>query len=122
MWRPTRRRRRLPVANVPHPTFPDSADGTAAVKKANMKKMLDAWNSALPTLFAAITHRDVPTALSLYGDELTPADRSDIPSFDLPGRYSSVDVRRRWLGEAGGADAAAKRADITISAPKTALP
>ena len=112
----------LTVANVPHPTFPDSAGGTAAVKKANMKKMLDAWNAALPTLFAAITHKDVATTLTLYGNDLTPADRSDIPSFDLPaGTPAWMYADDGWARRAG-ADAAAKRADITITVPKTALP
>jgi hypothetical protein len=74
----------LTVANLTHPTFPESAGGTAAEKKANTKKMLTEWNGALPTLHGAVVHKDVPTPLKLYGDVFMDADKADIPAFDLP--------------------------------------
>jgi hypothetical protein len=106
------------VANLTHPTFPESAGGTAAQKKANTKKMLTEWNGALPALFAAVTHKDFATTLALYGDAFTDADKADIPPFDLPAGIPGWMYDNDGWARRVGTTAAAKRADITITVPK----
>jgi hypothetical protein len=112
----------LTVAKLTHPTFPESAGGTSAEKKANTKKMLTEWNGVLPTLHAAITHKDVATPLVLYGEAFADADKVDIPSFDLPpGTPPWMYDNDGWAKRAG-TTVTSKRANITITVPATALP
>jgi hypothetical protein len=112
----------LVVANLTHPTFPESAGGTAAEKKANTKKMLTEWNKALPTLHGAIAHKDVPTPLVLYGDAFADSDKADIPSFDLPAGTPPWMYDDDGWAKRAGTTPAAKRANITITVPKSAFP
>jgi uracil-DNA glycosylase len=112
----------LTVKNLTHPTFPESAGGTAAQKKANTKKMLTEWNGALPALHAAMAHKDVSTPLALYGDAFVPADKADIPSFDLPAGIPAWMYDDDGWAKRAGATAADKRANITITVPASALP
>jgi hypothetical protein len=107
----------LTVANLTHPTFPTSAGGTAAQKKANTKKMLAEWNAALPTLHAAVSHKDAPTPLTLYGDDFVPSDKVDIPSFDLPAGTPPWMYDDDGWAQRAGSTPAAKRANITITVP-----
>lgn len=75
----------LPVVNLMHPTFPESAGGTKKEKQANTAKLLRQWNVALETLHPALAHKDVPgTPFTLYGDAFAVGDKVDIPSADLP--------------------------------------
>jgi uracil-DNA glycosylase len=72
-------------APLTHPTYPESAGGTKAEHDANMAKMLQQWNAALPVLNAAIQHKDAaPASLVLYGATITDAEKASIPPGDLP--------------------------------------
>jgi uracil-DNA glycosylase len=109
----------LMEVNLTHPTFPESAGGTAAQRGANTKKMLRQWNDALEDLFPAITAKDVPeTELTFYGGGFAKADKVDIPSMDLPAGIP------RWMydddgwAKRVGTSAAKKRRNITITVPE----
>jgi uracil-DNA glycosylase len=112
----------LPVATLTHPTQPESAGGTKAERAVNTKKLLQQWNTALPVLHSAVAHKDVPTPLVLYDDAFVDADKSDIPSFDLPAGIP------RWMYEDDGwaqrvgTSVKTKRANITITVPASYLP
>jgi hypothetical protein len=112
----------LPIAKLTHPTFPESAGGTAAEKKANTKKMLTEWNGALPTLHAAITHKDVATPLVPYGAAFVDADKADIPSFDLPAGTPAWMYDNDGWAKRVGSTTMGKRANITITVASDALP
>jgi uracil-DNA glycosylase len=73
------------VSHLTHPTFPESAGGSAAQKAANTKTMLEKWNSGLALLHPAVVHKDQPsTPLVPYGDAFAPEDKVDIPADDIP--------------------------------------
>jgi uracil-DNA glycosylase len=110
------------VEHLTHPTFPESAGGTKAEKAANTKKMLQQWNGALEHLHPAITRKDVPTPLSLYGEAFVDGDKVDIPSIDLPAGIP------RWMYDDDGwarrvgAELLTKRRNITLTVPKGVIP
>ena len=108
----------LTVANLTHPTQPESAGGTAAEKAENTKKLLEQWNAALPSLHSAVAHKDVPTPLALYGNAFVDADKVDIPSFDLPAGIPLWMYDNDGWARRVGETASEKRANITITVPK----
>jgi len=108
----------LTVANLTHPTQPESAGGTAAQKKENTKKLLQQWNAALPGLHSAVLHKDNPAPLTLYGEAFVDADKVDIPSFDLPAGIPTWMYDNDGWARRVGETAAEKRANITITVPK----
>jgi hypothetical protein len=113
----------VPASHLTHPTMPESAGGTKAEKAANTKKMLAEWNAALEVIFPLITKRDVSTpALIPYGDAFTDADKTDIPSIDVPpGTPPWMYDNDGWARRVG-TDLNAKRANITITVPKGIIP
>ncbi len=113
----------IPVASLIHPTFPESAGGTKAEKQANTKKMLKQWNTALQALHPAITNKDVPgNQLALYGDAFVDADKTDIPSADLPAGIPRWMYRGDGWARRVGATLLDKRRNITITVPDGVIP
>jgi uracil-DNA glycosylase len=110
------------VQHVSHPTFPESAGGTAAEKAANTKKMLKGWNDALAILHPAVLHKDVPTPLVPYGAAFTPGDKVDIPSMDLPAGTPKWMYDDDGWAARKGSPAPAKRRNITITVPTGVIP
>jgi uracil-DNA glycosylase len=112
----------LPVQHLTHPTFPESAGGTKAERQANTRKMLKQWNGALQVLHPAITHKDAPDSLVLYGDAFVETDKVDIPSADLPAGIP------RWMYDNDGwtrrtgATVLDKRRNITVTVPDGVIP
>jgi hypothetical protein len=110
--------------HLTHPTQPDASarGGGPSAFAAAMKKMLADWNAALPRLHAAITDPDAPRDLVLYGDHLTAADHTTIPLADLPaGTPPWMTTLENWASRSG-ADAEAKRANLTIVVPPDERP
>jgi hypothetical protein len=100
-----------------HPTFPESSGS----KVANTKKMLLDWNAALQALRPAIAHPDAVRPLVLYGDKFLPAELVEILEDDLPpGIPDWMRGAKKWADRIGAGKA--KRANITITAPDSALP
>jgi uracil-DNA glycosylase len=112
----------LLVQHLIHPTFPESAGGTKAERQANTKKMLKQWNTALQMLHPAITHKDVPSALVLYGDAFVEADKVDIPSADLPAGIPRWMYDNDGWARRVGASALDKRRTITVTVPDGVIP
>lgn len=110
------------VVHLTHPTFPESAGGTSAEKKANTAKMLEEWNAALDPLRSAIAHKDDPSPSSLlYTDSFRDEDRVDIPSFDLPAGIPSWMYDNDGWARRVGDTVEAKRRNITITVPPSVL-
>jgi hypothetical protein len=109
-------------AHLTHPTQPDASAHGGPAFAAAMKAMLANWNAALPGLHAAITHPDTARPLVLYGDRLTAADHGQIPPADLPaGLPAWMTTLENWASRTG-ADAEAKRANLTVVVPPDLRP
>jgi hypothetical protein len=113
----------LAYQHVTHPTEPESSSGGNAAKLAQeTTKLLAGWNAAVAALRQKIAHADVNAPLVPYGDSFAAADTPPIPADDLPaGLPSWMGNEDRWAARAG-ANAAAKRANITITAPPASMP
>jgi uracil-DNA glycosylase len=107
---------------VTHPTQPESSsNGDKTKLAAATKKLLQNWNAALQVLSQHVQHPDAPTPLVLYGEKWVDDDRVGIPESDLPaGLPPWVREQDGWAKRAG-ADALAKRRNITITVPKGVL-
>jgi hypothetical protein len=111
----------LPFRHVLHPTSPDSAGGTAAVKKAAMKAMLASYNVAIAELLPAVAHPDA-AAVSPYGDVLRPEDLPPIPLLDVPAGFPSwVSDTNSWAVRTGETTLE-KRRTIKVTAPASSVP
>jgi uracil-DNA glycosylase len=109
-------------AKITHPTFPESAGGTAAERATNVKSMLTNWNSGLQTLKPAIAHPDAARALVNYGESFGPSDLKEIPEIDVPfGLPPWMRGLKAWATRSG-TTAAQKRATIKITVPSAFLP
>ncbi len=107
------------IVNLTHPTYPESAGGTAAQVAANTKKMLAEWNTdGLQVLFGSVTGDVSVPKLVPYGDTFTDAERAPIPSADLPAGIPSWMFEDDGWAKRNGKTPAAKRADMTITVPK----
>ncbi len=119
-WKQTPNGTSLNIAYAPfiHPTEPESSSKNNKTKLAEAtKKMLANWNSGLQALSPQVIHPDVATVLVPYGDTWAPGDRSAIPEADLPaGLPSWMHENDGWAARLG-ADAKAKRRNITITVP-----
>jgi hypothetical protein len=113
----------VPYQHVTHPTQPESSSGGDPVKhKQATQQLLANWNAALTALRPQVQHPDHASALVPYGTAFLPADMPPIPSIDLPaGTPAWMGNEDGWAKRAG-ADAAAKRANITVTVPPSALP
>lgn len=116
---PAARSVEIACAALTHPTQPESSSGGDKVKLAAATgRMLRNWNAALQSLAPAVRHPDVPTPLVPYGDAWADGDRVAIPEGDLPaGLPAWMHLNDGWARRAG-ADARAKRRNITITVPK----
>jgi uracil-DNA glycosylase len=108
----------LPLAEMLHPTFPESASGGNKTKHAqNTKRLLANWNEGLELLHAAIRHADETKDLVPYGDAFQPGDLSEIPEFDVPaGTPPWMRGLEGWAARTGSTPAE-KRKTITIKIP-----
>jgi uracil-DNA glycosylase len=106
-------------AAVTHPTQPESSSGGTKVKlEAATKKLLKNWNTALQALAPAVLHPDQPTPLVLYGDGWLDGDRVAIPEADFPAGLPAWMHENDGWAKRAGADALAKRRNITITVTK----
>ena len=112
----------IQVHNLTHPTFPESAGGTAAEKAANTKKMLKQWNVALQAMYGFVQADVATAALSPYETEFQDAEKGDIPSFDLPAGIPRWMYDNDGWARRVGSSPKAKRGNITITVPASALP
>ena len=79
-----RRRRRLHMAAVRHPTWPESSSRAAALPSPWPRAaLLQDWNARLPALHAAVTPDDAVRSPST-ATRGSPATSSAIPAGDLP--------------------------------------
>lgn len=108
----------LPLAELLHPTFPESASGSNKAKLAqNTKRLLENWNQGLGLLHAAIQHPDEAKDIVLYGEAFQPDDLSEIPEFDVPaGTPPWMRGLEAWAARTGSTPAE-KRKTITITIP-----
>jgi uracil-DNA glycosylase len=106
------------ASRQPHqpPVHAAATHPTASVSEAVLLKN---WNDALELLFPALSERDTPTpSLQLYGDALTPEDRSRIPDFDMPaGLPPWMGATEQWAVRGDDPSAAPKAARITVTVP-----
>jgi uracil-DNA glycosylase len=110
-------------AAIPHPTQPESSSkGDKTKLAAATKAMLKKWNTGLQLLAPAIQHPDQAVQLALYGDAFQDGDRLPIPEEDMPAGLPSWMHEQDGWARRVGADDQKKRANITITVPKTALP
>jgi len=109
-------------AHITHPTQPESSSkGDPTLYAAAMQAMLANWNVALNMLHPHV-HPDTARPLVLYGTQLTAADDAEIPEEDLPaGTPAWMRGLKAWAARSGGT-AAEKRATLTVTVPKDALP
>ncbi|MEO8123759.1 MAG: uracil-DNA glycosylase family protein [Burkholderiales bacterium] len=106
-------------AAVTHPTQPESASGGNKAKlAANTKQLLLGWNAALTALAPSIQHADEAVPLALYGDEWADGDRVAIPESDFPAGLPAWMHENDGWARRSGADALAKRRNITITVTK----
>jgi hypothetical protein len=106
-----------PYEHVTHPTEPDSSSGGDPTKLAEATKaMLLNWNEALGRLHP-LAHPDRQAPLVPYGASFRPAELVAIPELDVPaGLPEWMRSPQAWAARVG-ADAAAKRRNITITIP-----
>jgi uracil DNA glycosylase superfamily protein len=106
---------------VTHPTQPESSSNGDKAKLASAtKKLLQNWNAALLVLSQQV-RPDGPTPLHLYGETWAEGDRLPIPDFDFPAGLPAWMREQDGWAKRSGADALAKRRNITITVPKGAL-
>jgi uracil-DNA glycosylase len=123
-WKATAHGQTVDVAyaHVFHPTYPDSkTKGKEPALGKETKALLRNWNKALATLHAAVKHPDAAVPLVPYGDAFQDAELPPIPSDDFPAGLPLWMHEDGWATRAG-ASAKQKRANITITVPKTELP
>jgi uracil-DNA glycosylase len=103
-------------AAMTHPTQPESSSGGEKVKlAAATKKLLQNWSTALQLLSPAVQHPDDSTPLVPYSDGWLDGDQVAIPEADFPaGLPAWMHLNDGWARRAG-ADALAKRRNITRS-------
>jgi len=115
IWQALHPERAVLVANVKHPTFPESSGEPDA-----MAQLLADWNAGLGRLSNELQFRDAPATGVAYGTSLGDGDLAPIPAIDLPAGLPewmrSVDA---WASrqEVGTAP---KRATIVVTVPKGA--
>ncbi|MDM0076008.1 uracil-DNA glycosylase family protein [Variovorax sp. J2P1-59] len=106
----------VPFVAITHPTQPESSSNNDKAKlAAATKKMLQNWNAALQAVHQNVTHPDVATALALYGDTWAANDRLRIPDQDFPAGLPLWMRENDGWARRAGADALAKRRNITIT-------
>ncbi|MDM0105401.1 uracil-DNA glycosylase family protein [Variovorax sp. J22R24] len=118
MWKasPDGQASQVPFVAVTHPTQPESSSNNDKVKlAAATKKMLQNWNAALQQVHQNVIHPDVVTPLVPYGDTWGADDRLRIPDDDFPAGLPLWMRENDGWARRTGADALAKRRNITIT-------
>lgn len=109
----------LAYAAVTHPTQPESSSQNNKAKlAAATAKLLRNWNAALQALSPAIKHPDQPTALIPYGSTWGEGDRPPISPSDYPAGLPAWMCEQDAWARRSGADALAKRRNLTLTVPK----
>jgi uracil-DNA glycosylase len=128
---PTGQSAKVHFEHLTHPTMPDALSKGDESKFADaMKQMLEEWNAALERLDQQLGARDVTRPLELYGEVLTSADHTKIPSADLPAGappwWSSLST---WADRVPVGNfntpaerAEAKRATVVVTVPNAERP
>jgi hypothetical protein len=111
---------RLHVAEIRHPTYPESASASGSISHAAATAaLLQNWNEHLPALRAHV-EPDAAVPERLYGDHWQDGDLATIPEADLPAGspawWTSLDA---WAVRTGST-AQLKRATITTTIPEAA--
>lgn len=125
MWTPTQpaRAAELHVAQVRHPTYPESSSASGATTLAGATAaLLDNWNDALPGLRQSVQPDTAISAQAArpYGTKWEEGDLSPIPEADLPaGSPAWWRGLEAWASRTGSS-AQAKRATITLTVPEVA--
>jgi hypothetical protein len=125
MWKttPPGQATNLTAAAITHPTQPESSSkGDKTKLAAAIKSMLKNWNAGLQLLAPAVQHPDAVVPLVLYGEAFQEGDRVAIPEGDMPAGLPAWMHENDGWARRVGADEAKKRANITITVPKGALP
>jgi hypothetical protein len=125
LWKATPEGQTSNVAFAPvtHPTFPESFSGGDKTKLASATKtMLAKWNAGLGILRPAIVHPDVSIPATLYGDTWADGDRLPIPERDMPAGLPPWMHENDGWARRSGSDTLAKRRNITLTVPLTAVP
>jgi hypothetical protein len=105
---------------ITHPTQPEASGGSSAKHAAAIAAMLENWNEALQKLHP-LPHPDVSRPLRLYGKSFRPNEKIPIPEEDMPaGTPVWMCVNDGWADRTG--TGLKKRATITVTAPRSALP
>lgn len=109
----------LAYAAVTHPTQPESASGgdRAALADAT-RRLLRNWSDAVMRLAPAVTDPDVPVTPQPYGAAWADGDRRPIPAFDMPAGLPAWMREQDGWARRSGADALAKRRNLTITVPR----
>lgn len=110
-------------AAVTHPTQPESASEHDPARLASATaRLLQNWNAALQLLAPAVRHPDVPTPLVPYGPIWAEGDRPPIPEFDFPAGLPTWMHQQDGWARRAGADALAKRRNLTVTVPRGIVP
>lgn len=113
----------MAVAAITHPTQPESSSKGDKTKLAGaIKAMLKNWNAGLQLVSPAIQHPDQAVQLLLYGDTFQDGERVPIPEEDMPAGLPAWMHENDGWARRVGADDLKKRANITVTVPKEALP
>jgi hypothetical protein len=124
VWRGTTNGERHSPAyqHVTHPTQPESSSGGDAAKlAAAIEALLANWNEALG-LLSPLSRPDHKVPLIPYGTSFQPQDLVAIPARDMPaGLPEWMRSPQGWAVRAG-ANAAAKRRNITVTIPQDVVP
>ena len=104
------------VCAITHPTQPESSSNNDKIKlAAATKKMLQNWNAALASLRESVLHPDAVVPLVPYGETWGANDRPRIPDIDFPAGLPLWMREKDGWARRSGADALAKRRNITIT-------
>ena len=121
---------RVHVAYEPlhHPTYPEGASRHDPSRKPQLtRELLHQWNDALQRLDPVVGERGPGQVLPLYGEELRPEDRTQIPERDLPaGTPAWMRSLRTWASredllprdKSDEEKAEAKRATVVVRIPR----
>jgi hypothetical protein len=113
----------VPQVTITHPTQPESSSKNDQAKLAQATAALLAnWNQALQTIRPAIAHPDTHKPLVPYGDAFKAEDKKSIPSLDLPAGTPTWQFALDGWATRIGANAHAKRANLTMTVPSTEIP
>jgi uracil-DNA glycosylase len=110
-------------AHVTHPTQPESSSGGDRTKlAAAIAAMLQNWNQGLELLSPHVTDPDTQRPLVPYGTSFKPEELVEIPEGDMPaGLPDWMRSSHQWAVRQGP-DAVAKRRNITVTTPASAVP